>query len=70
MKGICTLCHRKVTDFRTRHLKEIHGIPPGKGGVAEYFLTPEEVGLTEAKFAALPEGTEAVSPAFKARWHK
>jgi len=44
MRCICRICGKKVTENRTRHLKE-HGIDADyKGAIKEYFLTAEEVG--------------------------
>ena len=43
MRSICRLCGEKVTENRTRHLKEVHGIDANwKGAVKEYFLKESE----------------------------
>jgi hypothetical protein len=43
MRNICRLCGRKITEGRTRHLKEVHGIDADyKGAVKEYFLKEVE----------------------------
>ena len=63
MKGICRLCApmRKVTINRSAHLRQEHGIESYKGAVEEYFVRPEELGLTQAKFDSIPEGGEIVA---------
>jgi len=48
-RNICRICHKVITENRTKHLKE-HGIDADyKGAVKEYFLTPEEAGESEAQ---------------------
>ncbi len=36
MKDVCTICGKKINDFRTSHLKQ-HGIDTFPGAVREYF---------------------------------
>ena len=47
MRGVCCLCGRKITANRSSHLRKVHGIDSYKGAIKEYFLRPEEVGLSE-----------------------
>ncbi len=55
MRAICRICKKKITQNRSSHLRR-HGIDTFKGAVAEYFLTPQELGLSESEFNAIPEG--------------
>jgi len=57
-REICRLCMRKITRNRSSHLRREHGIATFKGAVAEYFHRPEDLGIPQREFEALPEGTE------------
>jgi len=61
MRGICRLCGRKITVGRSSHLRIKHGIVTGKGAVKDYFLTPEEVGISRSFFEEAPEGMVVVT---------
>ncbi|MHA1892066.1 MAG: hypothetical protein ACTSYS_13820 [Promethearchaeota archaeon] len=53
---ICIECHRKITINRSSHLKNMHGIKPRKGNIPEYFVDPQEWGITPREFKRIPEG--------------
>jgi len=57
-REICRLCYRKITSHRSRHLRWEHGIDTFRGAVAEYFLRPQDLGIPQREFEALPEGAE------------
>ena len=57
MRCICRVCNRLITGWRSSHLKQAHGIDTsGKGAVKEYFLTPEEYGISWNELANVQEG--------------
>ena len=58
MRGICRLCGRKITENRSSHLKNVHGILPYKGAVKEYFDTPEDHDIPKDIFDSIPEGAK------------
>lgn len=58
MRGICRLCNRKITEHRSSHLRNKHGVDTYHGAVAEYFLTPEELGISREEFERMPENAE------------
>lgn len=55
-RAICIKCRRKITANRSSHLRKEHGIDTYKGAVADYFLTPEQLGLTADEFEQIKEG--------------
>ncbi|MEM2368408.1 MAG: hypothetical protein QXQ50_09285 [Candidatus Bathyarchaeia archaeon] len=58
MRAICRICMRKITENRTSHLKR-HGIDSDyKGAIVDYFLTPQELGISELEFQRIPEGAK------------
>jgi len=57
-REICRLCGRKITHNRSSHLRREHGVDTYKGAVAEYFQRPEELGIPQREFEAIPEGAE------------
>ena len=61
MRGICRLCGKKITANRSSHLKHEHGIETTKGSIKNYFLKPEEVGISKQFFEEAPEGMTIVT---------
>ena len=59
MRGICRLCWRKITVAQSSHLRREHGIDSSyKDAIEDYFLQPEELGISRQDFDKLPEGAE------------
>lgn len=64
MRCICRLCGEIHRDFRSAHLRDKHGIDSSyKGAVKDYFLEPEEVGLSREMVKIMPEGSVVGSQA-------
>jgi len=57
MKQICRICKRRISQNRSAHLRNEHGVDSRhKGAVAEHFAEPSEYGLTQSQLELIVEG--------------